>query len=144
MSRKTAPFALLVSALLLGTAAVALAAGNGVGANKSSSSSINLVLMSSPTTAASAGPSFGDNVTFTVFTDATTQPLVHLTCFQNGTLVLRSWQNWYYSNHVFYLGDTPAWQGGAADCTAYLENWDSYGKNGKVTVLASTSFHVNA
>ena len=67
--------------------------------------------------------------------------------FQNGGLVLESWQAWFdgaLGDRSFSPGPTPAWQSGAADCTAALENWDSYSKNGRITVLASTSFHVNA
>ncbi len=94
--------------------------------------------------AASEGPSYGDSVTFDVSTDATSQPFVHLKCFQNGSLVLESWQAWAHSDRMFTLGGSPAWQGGAGDCTAYLENWDSYSKNGRTTSLASTSFHVDA
>ena len=82
--------------------------------------------------------------TIGVSTNSTSQPFVHLRCSQNGTLVYEDWQNWAYGDHVFTLGGTAAWQGGAADCTANLENWDSYSKNGKVSVLASTGFHVNA
>ena len=36
-----------------------------------------------------------------------------------------------------------AWHGGAASCTATLENWDSYGTRGKVSTLASTTFDVS-
>ena len=80
-------------------------------------------------------------------TDATTQPFVHLKCSQNGALVLESWQAWFYGAvgpQTFTLGPTPAWQSGAADCTAYLENWDQYGTKGKVSVLASRDFSVSA
>ena len=94
--------------------------------------------------AASSDPAYGDTVTFDASTDATTQPFVHLRCSVDGKLVLESWQAWAYSDRMFTLGGSPAWQGGAADCTAYLENWDSYSKNGRTTLLASTSFHVTA
>jgi hypothetical protein len=46
-------------------------------------------------------------------------------------------------NQVFTLGPTPSWTGGAADCTAYLQNWDGYSK-GKIVTLASLGFHVYA
>jgi hypothetical protein len=134
--------ALLVVGLIAGTAF----AGNGGGPNKSSSS-ISLVMVgTSGVTTSTSDPSYGDTVTFNVSTTATTQPYVHLKCFQSGTLVLEAWQAWFeggLGTRTFPLGTTPAWQGGAADCTAYLENWDSYSKNGRTTVLASTSFHVN-
>lgn len=146
MFRNTVRVALLLGALTLVTSAVALAAAGG---NKTTSSSIFLVLQSqSAATAASSGePSYGDSVTFAVSTDATPQPFVHLKCFQNGSLVLETWEAWFYGaagDQSFTLGGSPAWQGGAGDCTAYLENWDSYSKNRRVTRLASTSFHVNA
>ena len=47
-------------------------------------------------------------------------------------------------NQTFTLGPTPLWQGGAASCTAYLQNWDSYARHGTVTTLASTTFPVYA
>jgi len=137
----------IVAALMLLTTSVALAAPGGN--NKTgSSSSISLVTAAAGTTAAATcGPSYGDSVTFNVSTDATTQPFVHLRCTQNGTLVAEGWQAWFYGaagTQTFTLGPTPAWQGGAADCTATLENWDNYGTKGKISVLASTDFHVNA
>jgi hypothetical protein len=145
MLRNIARQGSIVAVLLLVTASVALAAGGGA---KSSSSSISLQLMGAPTTSGSTvSPSFGDAVTFAVSTNATSQPFVHLKCSQSGTLVYEAWQAWFYGANgpqSFTLGGTTAWQGGAADCTAYLENWDSYSKNGKITVLASTDFHVNA
>jgi hypothetical protein len=131
----------IVAVLLLVTASVAMAAGGG---GKSSPSSISLVLMAAPTASSAAGPSFGQSVSFSVSTNSTSQPFVHLRCSQNGALVYEDWQNWAYGDHMFTLGGTPAWQGGAADCTANLENWDSYSKNGKTTVLAATTFHVSA
>jgi hypothetical protein len=142
MLRHVARQGSVVAVLLLVTASLAFAGGNA----KSSSSSISLQLMAAPTTSAS-GPSYGQAVTFAVSTSATTQPFVHLRCSQNGSLVYESWQAWFYGANgpqSFTLGGTTAWQGGAADCTATLENWDSFSKNGKITVLASTAFHVNA
>jgi hypothetical protein len=134
-------FASIFGALALVTSAVALAGGG-----KSTSSSISLVQTNTAAVAAatSDGPGYGDSVTFAVSTEATTQPFVHLRCFQDGGLVLESWQAWAYSDRMFTLGGSPAWQGGAGDCTAYLENWDSYSRNGRTTRLASTSFHVEA
>src|SRR2546421_2662740 len=127
----------LVGALMLVMAPAAFAAPGG---NKSpSSSSISLATVAG---AAAATPSYGSAVTFVVSTDATTRPFVHLTCSQNGAAVLESWQAWFYGAvgvQSFNLGPTPAWQSGAADCTASLENWDAYSTKGKITVLASTS-----
>jgi hypothetical protein len=90
-------------------------------------------------------PSFGDTVTFTVSTTATAYPWVTLRCNQNGTLVSQE-SNGIFATSLsrdFTLGPTSLWPSGAATCTATLENWDSYSKNGSITVLASTSFPVN-
>ena len=134
----------LVGVIMAVTAAGAFAAPGGQ--NKSSSSSIALVLTAASTSGGTTSPSYADSVTFSVSTDATSQPFVHLKCFQNGSAVLESWQAWFYGavgTQSFNLGPSTAWQGGAADCTASLENWDSYSKNGHTSVLASTNFHVN-
>jgi hypothetical protein len=90
-------------------------------------------------------PSFTDTVTFAVQTTATTHPWVTLKCKQNGTLIYQE-SNGIFATSLdenFTLGPTSLWQSAAADCTATLENWDSYSKNGKITVLASTSFSTN-
>ena len=47
------------------------------------------------------------------------------------------------SGSATFMLASSAWQGGAASCTATLENWDSYGTRGKVSTLASTSFDVS-
>ena len=143
MYRNTTRLASLFGTLALVTSAVALA---GPGGKHASTSSISLASTSATALAAAAseGPSYGDQVTFDVSTDSTSQPFVHLKCSQNGSLVLESWQAWAHSNRMFTLGGSPAWQSGAGDCTAYLENWDSYSKNGRTSVLASTGFHVDA
>jgi hypothetical protein len=144
MLRNIARQGSIVAALLLITAGAAFAAAGGKG---SSSSSISLALLTTPTTSGTTGPSYGQAVSFNVSTTATSQPFVHLKCFQSGTLVYEGWQSWPVGSNgveTFTLGGTTAWQGGAATCTAYLENWDSYSKNGKITVLASTNFNVSA
>jgi len=134
---------LVAVVLAVATSAAIAAPGGG---NKSTGSSISLVLATSSTSGATTvAPSDGQTVTFAVSTDATTQPYVHLKCFQNGGLVLEAWRAWFVvQQQSFTLGASDAWQSGAADCTAYLENWDSYSKNGKTSVVASTDFHVNA
>jgi hypothetical protein len=84
-------------------------------------------------------------VTFVVQTTATPYPWVTLRCYQNGTLVSQE-SNGIFATSLgwdFTLGPSPLWTSGAADCTATLENWDSYYKNGSITVLASMSFKVN-
>ena len=146
MFRNALRLAAVFGTLVLVASAVALA---GPGGKNASPSSISLMLTdtSALTTTATGVPTYADSVTFSVSTAATTQPFVHLKCWQNGRLVLENWQAWFYGavgTQWFSLGPTPAWGGGAADCTAYLENWDSYSRNGRTPVLASTSFHVDA
>lgn len=85
-------------------------------------------------------PTFGQTITFNVSTTETSNPFVNVNCYQNGVLVMNSWS-------AFFPGGTgqdfglysPAWQGGAANCTADLGMLAS---NGKWKVLASTSFGV--
>jgi len=102
---------------------------------------ISLVMVNDPNS--DALPNFGETATFQVSTTATVYPYVTLNCYQNGTLVLKT-SNGIFATSLgqnFALGPSPAWQSGASDCTATLENWDSYPKS--ITTLASTSFHVN-
>jgi hypothetical protein len=144
MFSKTIRIAWILGALALVSTAVAMA---GAGGNKASTSSITMIPMTTATltTTASAAPRYTDAVTFDVFTDAVRQPFVHLKCWQDGSVVLEGWQAWFFGAagaQTFRLGPTPAWQSGAADCTAFLENWDSYSRNGRTPVLASTTFHV--
>ena len=86
---------------------------------------------------------FGGSITFDITTTATQYPWVTLTCSQNGVLVyqlsLAQFLGTVYSR-TFTLGPTNAWESGAADCTATLENWDDYSKNGKIYPLASKTF----
>jgi hypothetical protein len=90
-----------------------------------------------------SGVSFNDLVTFNVSTTATSQPYVNVLCYQNGVLVMNSWNGFFDTalnptrNFGLY---SPSWQSGAADCTAWV---DMYTKQG-TSQLASTSFHVDA
>ena len=87
---------------------------------------------------------WGDTVTFSVSTTATTQPSVIADCSQNGVLV--------YRHYGFYYGDpslsqnfvlrSAAWTGGAADCTATLYYIDPF--YGTEVDLATLPFHVDA
>lgn len=143
--------ALIVVALAAGTT-LAAKGGNGGGPHSSggggghhgstSGGTINLVLLD-PTDIAAGVPHYGHQVTFDVSTSATAYPWVTAYCYQGGTLVYQQ------SNGIFptSLGEdftlaSGAWQGGDADCTAYLQNWDQYSKHGKITNLASIDFHV--
>ena len=101
-----------------------------------------LVLLNS----ADAVANYNEQVTFRVSTSATSYPYVTLRCTQGGSLVYQASRGIFPTSlgQNFTLGPTPLWQGGEADCTATLEDWDSYSKNGSITPLASMSFHVYA
>lgn len=86
-------------------------------------------------------PHFGARVTFDVSTTATAYPYVHLMCYQDGALVGEGRQGFFSTalgNQWFYLGPTPSWQAGAAECTANLEQSTRKGWS----VLGSTTFSV--
>lgn len=87
-------------------------------------------------------PQFGDTITFSVATTATTNPFVNVDCYQDGVLVMNSWSAFFPGgvNQNFGLY-SPVWRSGAADCRADLGMLTN---NGKWKVLASMSFHVNA
>ncbi len=87
-------------------------------------------------------PNFGDTVMFNVATTATTQPYVHLQCYQNKVRVIEGWRG-YFADSLDYpyfglWGGT--WAGGAADCTADLMKGTTASG---YTLLGSTSFHVD-
>ncbi|TMK27893.1 MAG: hypothetical protein E6G64_11230 [Actinobacteria bacterium] len=135
--------ALAVASLTLALSAlggdVALAAKT----DRSSSSSIVLVLLNAPATPTTAvsGPRYGDLVTFNVSTDETAYPFVNLKCYQNGDLVAEGWAGFFdgaLGDRTFGLY-SPQWTGGAADCTAWLNMYS----HGKWRQLVSTSFHVD-
>jgi len=143
MPKKFFPrFALIasVAALCLTYVPAALAAKGGGGpGGTTSTSSISLVVLNSP----DGLPHWDGEVTFKVSTTATEQPFVNLLCYQNGALVAEGWEGYFEgslnSSRIFVL-DSGVWQGGAADCTAWL---DLHTKHGWQR-LASTSFHVYA
>lgn len=131
--------ALLVVGLMAGSvlAAKPEISGQGKpGGGGSGTGTISLALMDGATEA-----HFAARVTFTISTTATPYPYVHLMCYQNGTLVAEGRQGFFptaLGNEWFDLGPTPAWQGGAATCTANLEKSTSRGWS----VLGSTTFPV--
>lgn len=125
---------------------VALAlAGTASGGNKSSSSISPPIVVSTgsaPAPSTSTLPQYGDTITFTVSTTATSQPFVNLVCYQNGVLVANGWGAFFaggLGGENFVLS-SPAWSGGAANCTA---NLDMYVSSSKYKVLTSTSFDVS-
>ena len=95
------------------------------------------------TATSTSTPQYGDTITFDVSTTATDNPFVNVTCYQNGILVMQGWSAFFpggLGDGNFGLG-SPAWRGGAAECTA---NLDMYTSKGALKVLASTSFHADA
>jgi hypothetical protein len=132
----------VVLALALVPAALAGKPGGGGGGSTGGGSggTISLVLLSSTDGLAH----FGQQVTFNVSTTATQHPEVTLDCYVGGALVYQMTNAMFAGslNEIFTLGPTPSWSGGAADCTAWLQNWDGYSKHGSISNLASTSFHV--
>ncbi len=138
----------LVLALALVPAAFAAKGGgggkpSGGGGGGSSNGTINLA----PLVYDANGnglPNYKDVLLFNVSTTATTQPWVNLRCYQNGAQVLNAW-NGYFDGALNYNWNfglaSGAWQGGAAECTAYLDM--ANGRNGW-TQLASMSLHVDA
>ena len=83
---------------------------------------------------------FGQKVTFAV--SGTSYPWVVAKCYQNGVLVYEQANGIFETslNQIFALGPTGYWTGGAADCTALLQNWST----SKHTTLATLNFHVYA
>ena len=137
-----------LAASLLGVLAVtgSALAGNAGSSNKPGRSWISApIVVSSGTaslSASSSGPRYGDRITFDFSTTQTSNPFVNLRCYQDGSLVLNGWSAYFpggLGDGTFGLG-SPAWQSGAADCTADLDMYS----NGRWKALASTSFHVDA
>jgi hypothetical protein len=141
VTRKTAHLRLVVVAIaaLVLVLVPAAVAGKGKGAPTAPSGTIKLVPVSTSTDGLLH---YGQQVTFEVYTSATAYPWVLLECSQNGSLVYRHANGIFPTSlmQVFTLGLTPAWTGGAADCTAYLQKRDSR----KTQTLATLSFHVYA
>jgi hypothetical protein len=132
--------ALLVVGLMAGTALAAKPAA-GTGGHKGGGTGGTGTIALAPLVTDLNGngtPNWGDAVTFTISTAATTQPWVNLVCSQNGVVVAQGWNGFFVGS---ITGTTfglysPQWTGGAADCVAYLTTptW---------TRLGSTSFHVD-
>jgi hypothetical protein len=133
--------ATLAVGLMAGSVFAAKPAGGGGGKPGGGGSTTNGTIVMVPMDGATEAH-FAARVTFTVSTGATPYPYVHLVCRQGGAVVGEGRQGFFSTalgNKWFYLGPTPLWQSGAADCTATLEK---SGNRGSWTVLATTSFHV--
>ena len=130
----------LVLAAVSATPAFAAKRGGSGGGTTTGSSSLALVLLNST----DGLPHWGQQITFTVSTTATSEPHVSVSCSQNGALVYSASAGFFASypwpwTQIMTLS-SQSWTGGAADCTATL-----YAINGtKVTNLAALAFHVYA
>jgi len=124
----------------LTTNAVPVASHHSSHGGSTGTSSITLVLLSST----DGSPHWGQKITFTVSTTATTEPHVSLTCSQNGVVVYTN-QTGYYASYPWPWTQTMtlssyAWTGGGASCAAVL-----YYFSGSKTVNAFTlNFQVAA
>jgi hypothetical protein len=142
--RKLTPNAVVLTgvvlALSLAVVPAALARGKPGGGTGGTGGTISLAVLTSP---GDGLAHWNYKVTFNVSTTATTQPWVTLDCYQNGVWVSHTSNGIFPTslNQVFTLSSS-AWTSGAATCTAYLQNWDSYSKHGTITNLASMSFQV--
>jgi hypothetical protein len=107
------------------------------GGSGGGTSSLSLVMLTDKNS--DGLPNWGDTVTFNVSTTATTQPWVNLNCYRSGTLVFQSWMGFFDGSisYRYVTLSSGAWTGGAADCTAWLDN-------AQLAHLTSISFHVNA
>ena len=126
------------SSSVLGPSALEAKGGGKPGGSGSGTSTLTLKMVSDRN--GNGLPNWGDEVTFTISTTATTEPFVDLACYQNGTLVYGTTGGFFASypwpwTKVMLLS-SPSWQGGAAECQAKL--YYLSGRNN--VVLATTSF----
>jgi hypothetical protein len=128
-----AVFSIVVLALVPAALADKGGGGHKPGGGSAGSPGFTLVNVSSP----GSLPSWGQQVTFTVESTATSAPNVSVTCSQNGTVVygaVAGYYAWPWTNGLTL--SSQAWTGGAASCTASL-----YYISGTSTVtLGSISF----
>jgi hypothetical protein len=114
--------------------------GGGGGSTSGGASHLTLILVNSTDGLAH----WGQQITFSISTTATSEPHVSVICYQGGSLVYSA-QSGYFAGYpwpwtqVMTLSSS-LWTGGAADCTATL-----YSLSGsRSTTLATMSFHVYA
>lgn len=136
--KRIAIVALVFSFSLLILGSTEALAARGGGGKPRPTGSLSLVLLNST----DSFPHWGQQVTFSVSTTATTEPHVNVTCSQEGAPVYGTTTG-YYANYpwpwtqVMTLSSTD-WSGGAADCVAVL--W--YASGAKMVTLGTMNFHV--
>ena len=115
--------------------------GNAKGGGGNTNDNYTLTLRMVTETTENDLPNWGERVTFDVWTTATTQPNVSLTCSQNGVVVYGAEAGYYESYPLQTMQLTSlAWQGGAASCVAKLY----YFSGTRIINLGSISFTVAA
>lgn len=122
-----------LATVLVGTTGVAHA-----GKPRGGSSSLRLVLVSSPDSVAN----WGETITFDV-TSPVYKKWVHLTCTQGGSGVYTSSAGFFpeYPWTKNFILRSDAWTAGAADCSARLYTTTT---GTRTTTLATLGFHVYA
>lgn len=134
-------FMLAATLIAVLSAAPASAAGRGHGGGGTTTgSSLTLVLVNS----SDGVPHWGQQITFSVSTTATSEPRVAVRCSQNGVLVYSAETGYYASypwpwTQIMTLS-SPSWTGGAADCAGTLY----YYSGTKTVTLSTLNFHVYA
>jgi hypothetical protein len=96
----------------------------GGGGTGSSSSTVSLVMVTDQN--GNGLPNWNDTITFNISTTATANPYLSVRCYQNGTLVYSADAGFYASYpwpgaQIMPLY-SPSWTGGAATCTAVLND----------------------
>src|SRR5207249_591817 len=94
----------------------------GGGTTGTTNSSLTLVMVTDNN--GNSAPNWGDTVTFSVSTTATTEPHVQLACSQGGATVYSA-EAGFYDGYLWPWNrnmtlSSYLWTGGAADCTAVL------------------------
>jgi len=89
-------------------------------------------------------PNWGDTITFSVSTTATTEPHVNVSCTQNGVTVYGA-STGYYASYPWpwtqnMTLSSQSWAGGAAACTAVLQAYSGT----SVTMLGTLNFSVGS
>jgi hypothetical protein len=143
-------FVAAVTVLVLGLVPVALAGKSpgggggkhGSGGTTGGTGSLTLGLVADAN--ADGAANWGDTITFTVSTTATTEPHVNVSCTQNGTVVYGAATGYYASYPWPWTQNmtlsSQMWTGGSASCTAVLSAYSGT----SVTTLGSLSFTVAA
>ena len=124
--------------VLSSTEALAARGGGGGPKPRPSGGSVTLVLVNST----DGLPHWGQQVTFSVSTTATSEPHVNVTCSQGGVVVYGTTTGYYADypwpwTQVMTLSSQD-WSGGPADCVATL--W--YASGARMVTLGSLTFHV--